>query len=78
LKNYIYDGSFQGFLTLIYTVFLNNDFNINIVSSQKNSSLLFENVFIETDMEKAEKVVKKINLSFSKNSYNHLQSKSSL
>lgn len=68
MKNYIYDGSFQGFFTLIYTVFFNKDFNINIISNKKNTSLFFDTILIKTDMEKAEKVIKKINLSFSKSS----------
>jgi probable DNA metabolism protein len=68
LKNYIYDGSFQGFLTLIYTAFFNKDSDINIISSKKNSVLLFDSIFIDSDIEKANKVVKKIKLSFSKNS----------
>ncbi len=68
MKNYIYDGSFQGFLTVIYTLFLNKELNVNIISNQKNSFILFETVIVETDIEKAKKVVERINSSFSKNS----------
>ena len=38
MKNYIYDGSFQGFLTIVYEIFTAKDFNVNIIS---NSSLSF-------------------------------------
>lgn len=59
MKNYIYDGSFQGFLTVIYTLFLNKELNVNIISNQKNSFILFETVIVETDIEKAKKSSRK-------------------
>ena len=60
MKNYIYDGSFQGFLTAVYEIFKGKDFNINIVSNSDFSNILFESRFIDTNFEKAEKVIAKI------------------
>lgn len=68
MKNYIYDGSFQGFLTAVYEIFKGKDFNINIVSNSDFSNILFESRFIDTNFEKAEKVIAKIKNSFSNKS----------
>ena len=62
MKNYIYDGSFQGFLTAVYEIFKDKDFNINIISNYNFTQVLFESKFIDTNFEKAEKVIKRIKI----------------
>lgn len=68
MKNYIYDGSLQGLFTVIYNLFLEKEKSPNIVSEMKNSSLLFESIYVFTDMERAARVVDKIKKNFSKKS----------
>lgn len=51
---YFYDGSFVGFLTLVYDVFLSGNYDITILKEYENS--LFEGIKIETNNEKAKKV----------------------
>ncbi len=68
MKNYIYDGSFQGFLTIVYEIFTAKDFNVNIISNSDFPKVLFESKFINTDLEKAEKVIARIKNSFSNKS----------
>ncbi len=63
--NYIYDGSFQGLLTLIYDGILLKENPDNVFAENKFSPDLFsENKNISSDPEKAEKVLKTLSNKF--------------
>lgn len=67
IKNYVYDGSFEGLLTSIHFAYYNRENPNDIVT--KNSikeNFLIENIYIETDKEKSKKVYKAIENKISK------------
>jgi probable DNA metabolism protein len=74
MKIFIYDGSFQGFLTVIYdALFFNEDPDEIIVEGKNENELFAENKYISTDTNKADKIIKsltnKFNLEITKNIY---------
>ena len=69
MKNYIYDGSFEGLLTSIHTAFYNRENPWDIVAkAAMESNFLRENIYIQTDSEKASKVYEAIENKISKES----------
>lgn len=56
--NFTYDGTFWGFLSLIYYLFEKKEFNVSI--NKKDSRLLFQGKFVETSPENGERVYKKL------------------
>lgn len=59
--NYIYDGSFQGFLTAIYESYIRREVPQRILAQNNLQESLFDrNISIETDIHKAFKVKKSI------------------
>lgn len=58
---YIYDGTFEGLLTIVYEKFkIINENDIIISNSESEKVLLFDKVFIDTDAEKSDRVVRTI------------------
>ena len=55
---YFYDGTFLGFLSLVYQIFLNKNFDIIILKNSSNT--LFQGTYVETSFENAEKVYKRL------------------
>ncbi len=73
MKNYIYDGSFEGLLTAIYEAYYRREVPEHILpDSHVQQSLLCENVRIETAPEKAEKVYKGIRQKISSAALRHV------
>lgn len=69
MKNYIYDGSFEGLLTSIHEAYYNRENPEDIVSKDSmEENFLIENIFIETDSEKSKKVYEAIENKISKES----------
>lgn len=61
MKSYIYDGSFDGLLTAIYEAYYRGEKPNSILAKQDVQENLFvENIFIPTDVEKAQKVYNSI------------------
>lgn len=57
MKNYIYDGSFDGLLTSIHTAFYNRENPYDILAKDKmEENFLRKNIYIQTNAEKARKV----------------------
>lgn len=67
---YYYDRTFAGFLSLIYEIFKIKDWNAMIFREGENS--LFQAKFIETNLENAEKVRKKLSKTIGKRNLNNL------
>lgn len=66
---YIYDGSFEGFLTCIYDAFYAMNKPEDIVSIENYiENFLIEKVYIKTDIEKFQKVYEAIEMKISKDS----------
>ena len=69
MKNYIYDGSFEGLLTSIHVAYYNRENPDGILP--KNSveeNFIVENIYIETDSEKSRNVYEAIENKISKES----------
>lgn len=67
MKNYIYDGSFEGFLSSIHIAFYNRENPQDIVAKASGEgNFLIENVYIETDSDKSKKVYQAIEEKISK------------
>ncbi|ABW18201.1 TIGR03915 family putative DNA repair protein [Alkaliphilus oremlandii] len=65
--HYIYDGSFEGILTAIYHAYYNKEIPEQILSQDDlQESLMVRKVYIETDMEKADKVYHSVETKISK------------
>ncbi|MBE6904215.1 MAG: DNA metabolism protein [Ruminococcaceae bacterium] len=59
---YLYDGSYQGFLSCIFNCFLKKEKPLNIVCADSCEPTFFEQIFIETDTQKSERVEKGLRL----------------
>jgi len=57
---YSYDGSFEGFLCCAFESFSRREIPVDIISAKDLQPSLLEQYFIETDLEKAERVKKSI------------------
>lgn len=57
---YIYDGSFEGFLTCVFESFYRRELPLRIVADDAPESLLYRTSYIETDPVKAERVLRSI------------------
>jgi len=65
--HYIYDGSFEGILTAIYHAYYNKEIPEQILSQDDlQESLMVRKIYIETDMEKADKVYHSVETKISK------------
>lgn len=60
LFRYIYDGSFEGFLTVIYACYYEKIPEAIEAESSYNINMLYQDKFIETDIIKSDKVYKAI------------------
>ena len=70
---YLYDGSFSGFLTVIYDTFCSKEKPDYILKKSAYKRRLFEKIKeIETNKEKADKVAKAIKNKISKKSYKNI------
>ena len=67
---YIYDGSLQGFYTVVYDAVYSKKRPISIIQEKKYTKTLYTEITIDTDLEKAQKVRKSINQKISKRSLN--------
>lgn len=57
MKNFIYDGSFEGFLTTVFKIYELDSFNANIASKNNSNLLMLENA---TTVETSEKLFKRV------------------
>ena len=70
---YVFDGSFLGFLTVIFECFQNKTFDCKIVEDNNvQESFYFQNIDILTDEKKAQRVINGIKNKISEN-YHKLQ-----
>ncbi|MDK2809788.1 MAG: hypothetical protein PWR27_497 [Petroclostridium sp.] len=73
MLNYIYDGSFEGLLTAIYETYYRHEIPENILPEQNlQEQLLYKNVHIVTDIEKADKVYNSIREKISVSALQHV------
>ncbi|WHH61021.1 TIGR03915 family putative DNA repair protein [Petroclostridium sp. X23] len=73
MLNYIYDGTFEGLLTAIYEAYYRRQVPEKIVSQHGfQQELLYENIYIETDDEKADKVYLSIREKISPQALQHV------
>jgi len=56
--NYTYDGTFEGLLSVVFTVFEKRD--SRAVIEKKRDGALFGGIYVDTDISKAERVYKKL------------------
>ncbi len=71
--NYIYDGSFEGLLTAIYEAYYRYEKPENILANVNlQQNLLAQNIYIETDSSKAEKVYTSIRKKISPQALRHI------
>ncbi|NMA83492.1 MAG: DNA metabolism protein [Epulopiscium sp.] len=67
MKDYVYDGSFEGLLTAIYEAYYRKEIPNRLVSQDTYQiSLISQRILIETDEEKAQKVFHSIETKISK------------
>ncbi len=59
---YLYDGSFDGFLSCVFNCFLKKEMPIDIVSQDKEEPSFFEKSFIKSDETKARRLEKGLGL----------------
>lgn len=65
----VYDGSYEGFLTLVYEVYYDK-LHVSKILREKTEALLFEEVFeIQTDITKSQKVLNALKKKFSSKNY---------
>lgn len=69
----IYDGSFEGFLTLVYEVYYKK-LHVNKITKEKINSLIMEDISeIQTDIHKAKKVLTALKNNFSKKNFSTIR-----
>lgn len=57
IKEYLYDGTFEGLLTSVYDAYYKRDHPQDIIPyKEKENNFLIEYIYIETDMDKYDKV----------------------
>jgi len=69
---YLYDGSFEGFLTLIYQSYYQKKPALKIIKDKKEIGLLDEVIEITTDAKRAEKVHQSLKEKFETKNYNKI------
>ncbi len=69
---YLYDGSFEGFLTLIYQSYYQKETASKIIKDKKKLSLLDEVIEITTDLKRAQKVHHSLKEKFETKNYNKI------
>ena len=57
---YLYDGSFEGFLTCVFESFYRRELPLQITAGDAPESLLYRTSYIETDLVKAKRVLRSI------------------
>ncbi|MCI8360092.1 MAG: DNA metabolism protein [Clostridiales bacterium] len=57
---YLYDGSFEGFLTCVFESFYRRELPLQITAGDAPESLLYRTSYIETDLVKAQRVLRSI------------------
>ncbi len=73
MDNFIYDGSFTGFLTLIYQVFKKKNIPAQIIRGKEAQlNLIYNNITIKSDEEKADQVTEAIIAEISHKAYRTL------
>ncbi|SNX53116.1 TIGR03915 family putative DNA repair protein [Thermoanaerobacterium sp. RBIITD] len=73
MLNYLFDGSFDGLMTVIYESYYKHQVPDNIIiKGELQQNMLSQNIYIETDIEKSEKVQNAIKNKISRESLKNI------